>query len=107
MEFFMNIENIKPGENPPKQMTAIIEVTEGGRAKYEIDKKTGLLRVDRILHTPLSYPADYGYFPGTHGPCRASGHLWFALQHRKLSRPHRGQSDASCDRESGATAQRL
>jgi inorganic pyrophosphatase len=63
----MSIESLKPGVNPPKQMTAVIEVPEGGHVKYEIDKNTGLLRVDRILHTPLSYPADYGYFPGTLG----------------------------------------
>ncbi len=63
----MNIENIKPGANPPKQMNAIIEVPEGGRVKYEIDKESGLMKVDRILHTPLAYPANYGYFPGTLG----------------------------------------
>ncbi|MCL2338806.1 MAG: inorganic diphosphatase [Proteobacteria bacterium] len=63
----MNIKDIKPGENPPMQMTAIIEVPEDGHVKYEIDKETGLLRVDRILHTPLAYPANYGYFPGTLG----------------------------------------
>ncbi len=66
----MSIEHINPGENPPKRMTAVIEVPEGGHVKYEIDKSTGLLRVDRILHTPLSYPADYGYFPGTLGDDR-------------------------------------
>ncbi|MDR0967613.1 MAG: inorganic diphosphatase [Rickettsiales bacterium] len=63
----MSIENLRPGENPPKKMLAMIEVPEGGRVKYEIDKETGLLKVDRILHTPLSYPANYGYFPGTLG----------------------------------------
>ncbi|MGI5846160.1 MAG: inorganic diphosphatase [Alphaproteobacteria bacterium] len=63
----MDIRNLNPGPLPPKKMTAVIEVPEGGRVKYEIDKSTGLLKVDRILHTPLSYPADYGYFPGTLG----------------------------------------
>jgi len=63
----MALENLKPGRNPPKIMTAVIEVPEGGSVKYEIDKETGLLKVDRILHTPLAYPANYGYFPGTLG----------------------------------------
>jgi inorganic pyrophosphatase len=63
----MNIEKISPGKNPPKKMNAIIEVPENGLVKYEIDKATGLLKVDRILHTPLAYPANYGYFPGTLG----------------------------------------
>ena len=63
----MNLEKLCPGKNPPKNMTAIIEVAEGGTVKYEIDKDTGLLKVDRILHAPLAYPANYGYFPGTIG----------------------------------------
>ena len=63
----MTIEQIQPGKMPPKKMTAIIEVPENGYVKYEIDKSTGLLRVDRILHTPVAYPANYGDFPGTLG----------------------------------------
>ena len=63
----MSLEELKPGKVPPKKMTAIIEVPENGFVKYEIDKETGLLRVDRILHTPVAYPANYGYFPGTLG----------------------------------------
>jgi len=51
----------------PKQLFSIIEVPEGGHVKYEVDKKSGLLRVDRILHAPLAYPANYGYFPDTLG----------------------------------------
>ncbi len=63
----MSFEDIAAGKMPPKKMNAIIEVPENGYVKYEIDKSTGLLRVDRILHTPLAYPANYGYFPGTLG----------------------------------------
>jgi inorganic pyrophosphatase len=63
----MKIEDMPAGKMPPKKMTAVIEVPENGHVKYEIDKKTGLLRVDRILHTPVAYPANYGYFPGTLG----------------------------------------
>jgi len=51
----------------PKKMMAFIEVPEDGHVKYEIDKDTGILIVDRILHTPLSYPANYGFFPDTLG----------------------------------------
>ena len=63
----MKIEEIPAGKMPPKKMNAIIEVPENGFVKYEIDKATGLPRVDRILHTPMAYPANYGYFPGTLG----------------------------------------
>ncbi|HOY47203.1 MAG TPA: inorganic diphosphatase [Alphaproteobacteria bacterium] len=63
----MVMDNISAGVLPPKKMNAIIEVPENGFVKYEIDKKTGLLKVDRILHTPVAYPANYGYFPGTLG----------------------------------------
>jgi len=54
-------------DKAPDKMTALIEVPEDGHVKYEVDKETGLLRVDRILHTPLAYPANYGYFPDTLG----------------------------------------
>lgn len=63
----MLFEEIMPGKNPPKNMNAIIEVPENGCVKYEISKESGLLRVDRILHTPMAYPANYGYFPETLG----------------------------------------
>ena len=63
----MSLEKLNAGKNSPKQMNAIIEVPENGYVKYEISKEYGLLRVDRILHTPMAYPANYGYFPGTLG----------------------------------------
>ncbi len=63
----MLLSEVEPGKNPPKKMNAIIEVPENGFVKYEIDKSTGLLKADRILHTPMAYPANYGYFPGTLG----------------------------------------
>jgi inorganic pyrophosphatase len=63
----MTIEEISAGKEPPKKMNAIIEIPENGVVKYEINKETGLLKVDRILHTPMAYPANYGYFPGTLG----------------------------------------
>ncbi|MCL2538621.1 MAG: inorganic diphosphatase [Alphaproteobacteria bacterium] len=63
----MTLEKLTPGANPPHNMTVVIEVPEDGHVKYEIDKETGLLKADRVLHTPLLYPANYGYFPGTLG----------------------------------------
>lgn len=63
----MTLKNVNPGEDLPKQINAIIEIPENGYVKYEIDKSTGLLRADRVLHTPMAYPANYGYFPGTLG----------------------------------------
>ena len=63
----MNIKNIIPGEMPPKKMNAIIEIPENGNVKYEMCERTGVLKVGRILHTPMVYPANYGFFPGTLG----------------------------------------
>jgi inorganic pyrophosphatase len=63
----MRTKSQKPFKDAPKKMIALIEVPEDGHVKYEIDKETGLLKVDRILHTPLAYPANYGYFPDTLG----------------------------------------
>ena len=49
----------------PDNFTAVIEISKGSRNKYEIDKSTGLLRLDRILHTATHYPANYGFIPHT------------------------------------------
>lgn len=46
-------------------LDVLIEIPFGSNMKYEIDKNTGLLRCDRILHTPHAYPFNYGFFPGT------------------------------------------
>ena len=64
----MNIERIAVGENPPESLNVIIEVPTGGEpVKYEFDKDSGALFVDRILHTPMRYPANYGFIPHTLG----------------------------------------
>lgn len=49
----------------PKKFDALIEIPKGCKAKYEIDKNTGLLRLDRILYTSTVYPANYGFIPRT------------------------------------------
>ena len=62
----MRIEHIEIGKNPPNNLNVIIEVPLGGEpVKYEFDKASGALFVDRILHTPMRYPANYGFVPHT------------------------------------------
>jgi inorganic pyrophosphatase len=65
----MRIDMIPTGENPPESLNVIIEVPVGGEpVKYEFDKASGALFVDRILHTPMRYPANYGFVPHTLSP---------------------------------------
>lgn len=55
------------GENAPEIVTAIIEIPQGSRCKYEIDKPTGLLRMDRVIYSSFYYPMNYGFIPQTYG----------------------------------------
>ena len=48
------------------KFVAVIEITKGGKNKYELDKETGLLRLDRVLYTATHYPANYGFIPRTY-----------------------------------------
>jgi inorganic pyrophosphatase len=65
----MRIDMIPVGKNPPESLNVIIEVPAGGEpVKYEFDKASGALFVDRILHTPMRYPANYGFVPHTLSP---------------------------------------
>src|ERR1700710_2465886 len=65
----MRIDMIPVGDNPPESLNVIIEVPTGGEpVKYEFDKASGALFVDRILHTPMRYPANYGFVPHTLSP---------------------------------------
>src|SRR5882762_3851899 len=62
----MELRNIPPGREPPKDIHAVIEIPLGGvPVKYEIDKATGALFVDRFLHTAMFYPGNYGFIPQT------------------------------------------
>jgi inorganic pyrophosphatase len=62
----MNIDAIPIGKNPPEDLNVIIEVPLGGEPiKYEIDKASGALFVDRFLYTPMRYPGNYGFIPHT------------------------------------------
>ncbi len=55
------------GDKAPQQVTAVIEIPEGSRAKYEVDKTTGLLRLDRVIYSSFHYPINYGFIPQTLG----------------------------------------
>jgi inorganic pyrophosphatase len=55
------------GINPPEFINGIIEISAGMRTKYEVDKETGLLKLDRILYSAVYYPANYGFIPQTLG----------------------------------------
>jgi inorganic pyrophosphatase len=60
-----NCQEISYGEKAPELINLIIEIQKGGRNKYELDKKSGKLVLDRVNATMLGYPADYGYIPDT------------------------------------------
>ena len=65
----MRIEAIPIGKYPPDDVNVIIEVPVGGQPiKYEMDKEAGTLFVDRFLHTPMTYPGNYGFVPHTLSP---------------------------------------
>jgi inorganic pyrophosphatase len=62
----MDIDKIAIGRNPPEEVNVVIEIPQGGPpVKYEIDKPSGALHVDRFLHTAMFYPANYGFVPHT------------------------------------------
>src|SRR4051795_9833842 len=62
----MDISKIPIGRNPPWDVNAIIEIPLGGQpVKYELNKESGAMFVDRFLHTAMFYPANYGFIPHT------------------------------------------
>jgi inorganic pyrophosphatase len=62
----MDISRISIGPNPPREVHAVIEIPQGGiPVKYELDKDSGALFVDRFLHTAMYYPGNYGFIPHT------------------------------------------
>lgn len=58
--------DVELGGDIPKMFPAIIEVPKGSKTKYELDKATGMIRVDRILYSSVQYPANYGFIPRTY-----------------------------------------
>ena len=57
--------DLSPGPRPPHEVTAIIEIPRGSRNKYELDKESGYIRLDRVLYSAVHYPGDYGFIPRT------------------------------------------
>jgi inorganic pyrophosphatase len=55
------------GEDAPAIVNGLIEISQGSRAKYEIDKTTGLLKLDRVIYSSFHYPVNYGFIPQTLG----------------------------------------
>ena len=63
----MNIwHDMKQERIKPNDFLSVIEITKGGKNKYELDKETGMLRLDRVLYTATHYPANYGFIPRTY-----------------------------------------
>src|ERR1700737_4086363 len=55
--------DVSPGEDLPRDFQAVIEIPLGSNVKYELDKSSGLLKVDRIIHSAVFYPANYAFIP--------------------------------------------
>ncbi|NPB06914.1 MAG: inorganic diphosphatase [Aquificae bacterium] len=61
----MGFAELPPGKNPPEDIFVVVEIPQGSAVKYELDKETGLLFVDRFLFTAMYYPFNYGFIPQT------------------------------------------
>lgn len=59
--------DISPKRIHPENFMCVVEISKGSKKKYELDKETGFLMLDRILHTSTHYPANYGFIPRTYG----------------------------------------
>jgi inorganic pyrophosphatase len=58
--------SIDPGNEAPEYVRSIIEIPKGSKGKYEMDKESGLLKLDRVLFSSVHYPANYGFIPQTY-----------------------------------------
>ena len=61
--FFNPWHHTSYGENAPEVVNGIVEIPKGTRAKYELDKESGMLKLDRVLYASMYYPANYGFIP--------------------------------------------
>ncbi len=59
--------DISPKRITPEDFVAVVEISKGSKKKYELDKETGFIILDRILYTSTHYPANYGFIPRTYG----------------------------------------
>lgn len=63
----MNLwHEVSAGKKTPKEINVIVEIAKGSKNKYEIDKETGLIALDRVAHTAQDFPFDYGFVPQTY-----------------------------------------
>lgn len=58
--------DVEIGDNAPEFVNGIVEIPRGSRAKYELDKKSGMICLDRVLYSSVFYPANYGFIPQTY-----------------------------------------
>ncbi len=63
----MSLHTLTPGKKVPAIVNVVVEIPRGSNNKYEVDHESGLIKLDRVLFSPMFYPADYGYIPGTLG----------------------------------------
>ncbi len=61
----MDIKKLSAGKNAPEEVNVYVEIPQGVSVKYELDKESGLIFVDRFLYTQMNYPFNYGFVPGT------------------------------------------
>jgi len=61
----MNLDKISIGD-PPREINVLVEIPQGSSIKYELDKESGAIIVDRFIHTAMVYPFNYGFIPHTH-----------------------------------------
>jgi inorganic pyrophosphatase len=66
MNTFNAWHSVSYGDDAPETVSAIIEIPKGSKGKYELDKQSGLLRLDRVLFSAVHYPANYGFIPQTY-----------------------------------------
>ena len=61
----MDLSKVPAGKQPPEDINVVIEIPQGSSVKYELDKDSGMVEVDRFLFTPMYYPLNYGFVPNT------------------------------------------
>lgn len=61
----MHLESLTSGKNVPQEVNVIVEIPQGSAVKYEVDKESGYVMVDRFLHTSMNFPFNYGFIPHT------------------------------------------
>ena len=62
----MNLSKLSAGKNPPEEVNVVVEIPQGSAIKYEMDKESGFVFVDRFAFTTMVYPFNYGFIPQTH-----------------------------------------